>query len=268
MSSSGIRWLSPSDDGVPDLSVELGRDGLDFVGFEVVRLSPGTRRVFPSDELERCFVPLSGQVQLGIGDDEPLEIGGRSNPFDSPPDAIYVPYRRDATAAAVGGPCDLAVCSAPGGGAFYPYVIESSEIEIESRGVDAMEREVRPILMGDRPAHSLLVVEVLTPAAHWSSYPPHKHDCDDPPRETFLEETYYHRIDPPQGFGFQRVYIRNGGPEATVSFRDGDLVTVPFGYHTVSMPPGYRGYYLNVMAGPTRKWSFTDDPDHGWLRSW
>lgn len=55
-------------------------------------------------------------------------------------------------------------------------------------------------------ADSLLVVEVITPGGHWSSYPPHKHDRDDPPVETLLEETYYHRLNPPQGFAFQRVY--------------------------------------------------------------
>src|ERR671939_22985 len=30
--------------------------------------------------------------------------------------------------------------------------------------------------------------------------PPHKHDQDDRPRETYLEETHYHKIQPPQGF--------------------------------------------------------------------
>src|SRR5206468_196450 len=68
------------------------------------------------------------------------------------------------------------------------------------------ERTVVPILMGDRPADSLLVCEVLTPGGHWSSYPPHKHDRDAMPEESFLEETYYHRVNPARGFALQRVY--------------------------------------------------------------
>jgi 5-deoxy-glucuronate isomerase len=24
-------------------------------------------------------------------------------------------------------------------------------------------------------------------------------------------------------------------------------------------------YYLNVMAGPLRKWRFVNDPDHDWI---
>ena len=34
----------------------------------------------------------------------------------------------------------------------------------------------------------------------------HKHDNDNIPLESSLEETYYHRLNPPQGFAFQRVY--------------------------------------------------------------
>jgi len=41
---------------------------------------------------------------------------------------------------------------------------------------------------------SLLVTEVFTPDGNWSSYPSHRHDEDDFPNITYLEETYYHRI--------------------------------------------------------------------------
>jgi 5-deoxy-glucuronate isomerase len=42
------------------------------------------------------------------------------------------------------------------------------------------------------------------------------------------------------------------------------VVLVPRGYHTVSAPPGYSVYYLNVMAGPARSWAISNDPDHEW----
>ena len=75
----------------------------------------------------------------------------------------------------------------------------------EVRGTGTNQRFVRNILPETELAESLLVVEAVTPAGHWSSYPPHKHDSDIPTKETALEETYYHRINPPQGFAFQRV---------------------------------------------------------------
>ena len=128
-----------------------------------------------------------------------------------------------------------------------------------------MERRIHPILMEDRPAERLLVVEVLTPQGHYSSYPPHKHDREDPPRERYLEETYYHRIQPVQGFALQRVYTEDRSLDATLAFHDGDVVLVPRGYHVVSTPPGYDLYYLNVMAGPVREWKIKNDPNHEWL---
>ena len=57
------------------------------------------------------------------------------------------------------------------------------------------------------------------------------------------------------------------GPDE-LALDDGDVVLVPRGYHPVGMPAGYDGYYLNVMAGPTRLWNFTLDPEHAWLMDW
>ena len=133
------------------------------------------------------------------------------------------------------------------------------------RGDGAFERRIHPILMGDQEADSLLVCEVLTPAGHWSSYPPHKHDRDAMPEESFLEETYYHRVAPAHGFGLQRVYTADRSLDESVTVGDRDTVLVPRGYHTVSAPPGYELYYLNVMAGPTRAWAVANDPDHEWM---
>jgi 5-deoxy-glucuronate isomerase len=143
-------------------------------------------------------------------------------------------------------------------------VLPASGVEPEARGHGAHARTVHAILMGDQPADALLVCEVFTPPGHWSSYPPHKHDRDALPAESRLEETYYFRVDPPQGFGIPRVYTGDGDHDQTLTLRDHHTVLVPRGYHTVSAPPGYAVYYLNVMAGPTRAWAVANDPDHAW----
>lgn len=121
------------------------------------------------------------------------------------------------------------------------------------------------ILPETEPADSLLVVEVFTPAGNWSSYPPHKHDVDNLPHESLLEETYYHRINPAQGFAFQRVYTDDRSLDETMAVENGCCVLVPKGYHPVGAAHGYSLYYLNVMAGPKRAWQFHNDPDHEWL---
>ena len=115
------------------------------------------------------------------------------------------------------------------------------------------------------PADSLLVVEVITPSGNWSSYPPHKHDQDNLPTESYLEETYYHRIDPSQGYVTQRVYTDDLSINESMSPSDKSVVLVPAGYHPVGVPHGYKSYYLNVMAGPKRVWKFKNDPNHDWI---
>ena len=62
----------------------------------------------------------------------------------------------------------------------------------------------------------------------------------------------------------QRVYTEDRTLDETLAAQDRDTVLVPRGYHTVSAPPGYALYYLNVMAGPTREWAIKNDPDHEW----
>jgi len=114
-------------------------------------------------------------------------------------------------------------------------------------------------------AENLLVVEVITPAGNTSSYPPHKHDEDKLPDESALEETYYHRINPPQGFAFQRVYTDDRELDEAMAVEDGDVTLVPRGYHPCAAIHGYELYYLNVMAGPRRTWKFHNAKEHEWL---
>jgi 5-deoxy-glucuronate isomerase len=229
----------------------------------VLRLAAGDAVERHAGDGEVCLVSISGTCSVAIEGDE-WEIGGREGPFDGPPHALYLPPGTDYRVGAAGD-LELAVCSAPAEGGVEPFVVWPEEIGIEMRGSGNMEREVRPILMDERPAERLLVVEVLTPNGHWSSYPPHKHDRDAPPEETYLEETYYHRVRPQKGFAVQRVYTDDHSLDETLSVRAGDVVLVPKGYHPVSAPPGYDLYYLNAMAGPVREWKFKNDPDHEWL---
>jgi 5-deoxy-glucuronate isomerase len=236
--------------------------GWSHVGFEVLALTEGATARRDTGDRELCAVVISGSATVSSEHGRWTDLGGRADPWSGMPDAAYLP---PATSVTLEGHGEVALCwaPAPNGGA-APRVLPGAEIEVETRGYGSLERTIRPILMTDQEADSLLVVEVITPAGHWSSYPPHKHDRDDPPTETFLEETYYHRISPERGFGFQRVYTDDRTLDESFAFGDRDCVLVPRGYHTVSTPPGYDLYYLNVMAGPLRLWAVANDPDHEW----
>ncbi|KRT64257.1 MAG: KduI/IolB isomerase, 5-deoxy-glucuronate isomerase [Chloroflexi bacterium CSP1-4] len=147
-------------------------------------------------------------------------------------------------------------------------LVEPAEMRVEQRGRGNTARRIHHLLPPDAEAGRLILVEVFTPGGNWSSYPPHKHDTEDQPRESYLEELYYYRFARPEGFAFQRIYTADRSLDEALTPMDGDVVLVPKGYHPVGMPAGYDGYYLNVMAGPTRLWHFTMDPDHAWLMDW
>ena len=144
-------------------------------------------------------------------------------------------------------------------------MITHENMSQEVRGEGSNKRFICNILPENKDAESLLVVEVITPSGNWSSYPPHKHDKDNLPFESKLEETYYHRINPAQGYVMQRVYNDSKSLDENISATDRSVVLVPEGYHPVGVPYGYESYYLNVMAGPKRIWKFYNDPDHEWI---
>jgi 5-deoxy-glucuronate isomerase len=238
--------------------------GWGYVGFEVLDLAPGAAVERSTGDRETCLVLIGGKGEAQANGQSFGAIGERPDPFAAGPHALYVPaggsWRFTATT-----PVELAVCTSPGKGGLPPRLITPAEAGEEIRGKGTNTRHVRNILPDSAPGESLLVVEVITPGGHWSSYPPHKHDTSDPPRETYLEETYYHRLRPAGGFAFQRVYTDDGGLDETMAIGDRDLVLVPRGYHPVGSPHGFDLYYLNVMAGPVRQWRFTMAASHAFL---
>jgi 5-deoxy-glucuronate isomerase len=239
--------------------------GWTHVGFDLYRLRPGERAGADTLDREACLVLVEGRARVGAGGLDFGTVGERASPFEGPPHAVYVPAGSD-WAATAEGEATLAVCTAPGiRGARPPRHIRPGAIAQHARGTGSNLRRIADILPETEPADSLLVVEVVTPAGNTSSYPPHKHDTNDLPRESQLEETYYHRLRPPQGFAFQRVYTDDRSLDEAMAVEDGEVTLVPRGYHPCATVHGYDLYYLNVMAGPVRAWKVHNAPEHEWL---
>jgi 5-deoxy-glucuronate isomerase len=239
--------------------------GWTYVGFDLHRLAAGERVGAETGAREVCLVLVSGRARVSAGGRDFGAIGERTSPFEGKPWSAYAPARADWSATAETDVV-LAICSAPGrAGSHEPRLIGPDTLHQEIRGKGTNTRYVTNILPEWEPAESLLVVEVITPGGGTSSYPPHKHDTDDFPRETLLEEVYYHRLNPPQGYAFQRVYTDDRSLDETMTVEDGDVTLVPRGYHPCAALHGYDLYYLNVMAGPRRAWRFYTEPAHEWL---
>jgi 5-deoxy-glucuronate isomerase len=261
LKSSAIDFPSTGIEVTPESA------GWTHVGLRVERIGAGGSVEFDSGEDEVCLVPLSGQAVVRSGGDE-WTIKRPGTVFDGKPTALYLP-RATGYLIVADTDCEIAITSSRAKRSFSPRLIEPDDIAVEIRGAGNAARQINHIIKPEFPADTLLVVEVFTPSGNWSSFPPHKHDVSQMPAEADLEEIYYYRIDPPTGFGLQRLYTADASFDHAWVINDGDLLLVPVGYHAFAIAHGYTGYYLNILAGdePVRTMQPADDPTHAWVRA-
>ncbi len=212
---------------------------------------------------EAALVLLSGGCRVET-DGHRFELGPRAGVFGGLPWTLYLP--RDSEYR-IEGRAEVALASCPCRTRLEPMLQTPEQVDVEIRGAGNATRQINNMIQPGFPAERILIVEVLTPAGNWSSYPPHKHDEDRPPEEAMLEEVYYYRATAPEAFGLQRLYSPQHGVDEAWAVRDGDLLLVPHGYHPFTAAPGYDFYYLNALAGDRHSMAASDDPALAWIRS-
>jgi 5-deoxy-glucuronate isomerase len=255
--------IAPGKGGIL-VSVTREQANWKTINFSVRRLIAGQYWQNNTKNQETALILLSGRMTVDWGAG-PEEIGGRKDVFSGYPHAVYLP---SGTAFEVSGvtTCEFADCRTPSSARLAPRIIFPSDCREEIRGGGNYTRQIVDVIRPEFPAESLLICEVYTPSGNWSSYPPHKHDVHNPPGEVDLDETYYYRINKPEGYAFQRLYDSAGTRDDTLTVKDGDLVLIKDGYHPVVAAPGYDVYYLNVLAGSARSMAASDDPRYAHLR--
>jgi 5-deoxy-glucuronate isomerase len=239
--------------------------GWEWMSFAANRLLPGQVLELRTRDEEMALVLLGGRCVANWGAGE-QSIGARANVFDGLPYAIYLPADNQATVKAE-TVCEIAECRVPSRAKLEPRLVTPKDVETSLRGGENASRQIVDVISPSFPADKLVVVEVYTPGGNWSSYPPHKHDVDQPPVEVDLDEIYYYRMKNGRGFALQNLYRSDRSRESLVKVHDGDVVLVRDGYHPVVAGPGYDTYYLNFLAGTARTMTVTEDPEHVWLRS-
>jgi 5-deoxy-glucuronate isomerase len=239
----------------------------EFVHFAVHQIPAGGEWTAETGEHEVCLVLLRGTVKVSwdVGKSSHT-LGPRASVFDGYPHAAYLPPGT-AVRVTADQPSEIADCRAPARVTLPARIVRPEDCGFEIRGGGNATRQIVDILPPAFPADRLLICEVYTPAGNWSSYPPHKHDVDNPPVEVDLEETYYFRFRDPAAYGFQRVYTADGRVDETLTVRDGDLALIRDGYHPFVTAFGYDAYYLNVLAGNRRSMAASDDPRYAAFRS-
>lgn len=240
-----------------------------LIGFVHLVLSDGATYSANTGEREVLLVLLGGRATVQAGNETFANIGKRANVFAGKPWSVYIPAGTEFTVTAHGN-LDAGLCSAPSTLQTKPYVISPDRVTVNNVGASSFGRTLCNILttvdQPDLPASSLLVGETFVPSGNWSTYPPHKHEVQDLPREAYHEELYYFKVELPGGFGHTRHYSVERGYDATYTTVDSTILMVPHGYHTTCSAPGYQTYFLWMLAGTARTQAVMLDPDHAWIQ--
>ncbi len=255
------------------LSIDPDSAGWSNLAFAVVDVRPDAPHTDQLDGRETAIVTLSGAGRVVV--DGTAHDVSRTSVFEQLGRVVYVPpgvpftiETDDAVTVAVG--------SAPAEGKLPARVIEPSEMRSEIRGGGQSYRQVIHSLAYPLPAERLILYEVYIPRGTWAGWPPHRHDGVE--GSPYLEETYYFRLDRPEGYVLHRNFNDGAAPtgeppdfdEVSVA-RDGDLVLVPMGYHTTVSSPGSNMYFLNYLAGDLllddRKTPPCFHSDHTWIEA-
>jgi 5-deoxy-glucuronate isomerase len=254
-----------------------------YLSFRTVTLGEHESIELGGPSHETAIVNLHGGdavVDESGRDDGPVVLDGRTSVFDALPSAFYLPAGRRATITGTKqGPrttTTIAIAEAPTrpevSASLESVHIRREDIKVEIRGAGRSTRQINHVIAPGFPADRLLVVEVLTPAGNWSSWPPHKHDVDDMPNEAVLEEIYLYGFRRPEAWAMQRVYRPSGSPlgparDAAWAVRDGEVVVVTDGYHPFVATDADDAYYLNALAGDRRTMACSFDPALDHVRS-
>lgn len=236
--------LTPAASGRAAFEVTPASAGWRYLSFSVVRLGPGETYTRTGDQQEVAVVPLQGSGTIGVGPlSQPVE---RSSVFTQMPRIGYAPPGVDVTVTG-DSRFEFAVGSAPAEGVLEPRIIEPSEMKTEVRGGGGATRQVNHVLAHPIPAERLILYEVYVPRGGWSGWPPHCHDGYE--GSPYLEETYYFRLDPDDGWAMHRNYRLDEDFDETFAVASGDLVLVTKGFHSSVTAPGNHMWFLNFLAG-------------------
>ncbi|RMG26344.1 MAG: 5-deoxy-glucuronate isomerase [Bacteroidetes bacterium] len=244
--------------------------GWEFLNFEARLMKRGEQWRWDTGGHELGIILLGGNFSVTSSKGNWSTQNGRRDVFSGIAHTLYIPRNTQFTLTAESEWLDIAYGWCETDEDHPPCLKMPEEAAIELRGGDNANRQINSLIQPGFDCHRLVAVEVYTPSGNWSSFPAHKHDVrtlDENGRliEARLEETYFYKIDKPQGFALQQVYTYDRELDELIRVRNNELVLVPRGYHPVVAGHGYHVYYLNFLTGSDQSLANTDDPDHAWI---
>ena len=253
--------------GIPGFTRILspGDSDMKLTGFGLLSLHAGQKHAARGTKAEVALVVLGGRCSVRGRRIEFNAIGERRDVFSGLPHTVYLPIDTDYEIEAITD-LEVAVAESPATRKTEPALIGPAQVKCKALGRDNFSRQALIMIDESFPSEHFFIGEAIVPPGNWGSFPPHRHELDNPPDELAMEEIYFFRFNPTGGFGMQRIYTDALDVDATYTVRHNDTIAIPRGYHPVVNAPGYTMYYLWVMAGGKRGFINHKDPQHGWIK--
>lgn len=239
--------------------------GWDYLSFQVIALKEGRSYRYQTGNNEVALVPLVGKGVFEVSRQH-FEVS-RKGVFEEMPHILYVPPGHEITVEA-NSKFEFALGGAPAEGKYPIRLFRPDEMKVEVRGGGAAVRQVNHVLAHPLPAERLILFEVYLPGGAWSGWPPHCHDGFG--GSAHLDETYYFRANPENGYAMHRNYRIDNEFNEIFPVGHTDLVLVTQGFHSTAAAPGCNIYFLNYLAGEllddARATPPVDDPAYAWMK--
>ncbi|MGI6279223.1 MAG: 5-deoxy-glucuronate isomerase [Acutalibacteraceae bacterium] len=244
---------------------KIGQCSLKKLEFGIIELDAGESLNFNTEDKETAFIMLEGHCDVAVRDEKWENIGNRNSVFENRrAESFYMP-KEETCKITARDHVKIAVCAAPVSEKTKPQVLREDHVVLKLLGEPPYQRETSFIIDGNSNAKVLTIGEAYCTEGNWAGFPPHKHDVNDMPNECIAEEIYYFLFEPKQGFAVQCLYTADGSIDEAYRVKNDELVEFPFGFHTTVSTPGYKTYFLWLMAGDYQGFNRSSDPEHTWI---
>jgi 5-deoxy-glucuronate isomerase len=226
--------------------------GLEFTSVRRTELVPGSRALFETTDTEMCLVVVKGHMEFGCVLPEGRGEKGRAEFRDM----VFLPPRTRAECSGSGAA--LMAYEAPSElGADYAHIrfrdvdANPKYRHVYGKPETGCVRDVWNFVDSDFRCSRLMMGICVGRDGGWTAWPPHEHGAE--------REEVYAYFDMGNSFGVQLVYEDLSEPKAATVVREGDLVSIPGGYHpNVGSPAGRISYVYCMTAKEPGKRNFMD----------
>jgi 5-deoxy-glucuronate isomerase len=218
-----------------------GELGLEFTSVRRVELAAGSRADFETAETEMCVVVIQGAADFR----SVLRVGRTETGRAELKDMVFLPP--GSKAEFFGGGAVLMAYEAPSElGADFGHIRfaavdgDPKTHKIYGKAETGCVRDVWNYVDSGYPCSRLMMGLCAGRDGGWTAWPPHEHAAE-------REEVYVY-FDMEKSFGVQLVYEAISEPGAAMVVREGDLVSIPRGFHPNAGSPAGRISYVYCMT--------------------